>query len=233
MDTFPNGIAFISSAFRGDNVEKERQNLEIARAMCLLTMSYGYSPYASHLLCTQFLDDTIARHREFGVGAGHVFLLESADAVFIYEPHMYVSSGVRKDAELAAQRKHSAEGNEKLRGIKVVFVTPEELSPFLGQITPSRCFGQVRHIHTLRAKAQAWVTYLTEKYGKVAECGEKGYCPFNASIERALEVGEPLLLEAAVMAWAQNLRLVQKVNFLSEMYNPVAKELAATTTIFK
>jgi len=59
-------LAYISSPYAG-NV---RLHLRWARAMCLYAMNRGYAPFASHLIYTQFLADTNAEHRSWGIRAG-------------------------------------------------------------------------------------------------------------------------------------------------------------------
>ena len=48
----------------------EAKNVEYAKACCLWALDQCYSPYASHLFFTQFLDDSIPEQRKLGIAAG-------------------------------------------------------------------------------------------------------------------------------------------------------------------
>lgn len=126
-----NGAAFISSAYRGQHVFQEREHARIAAALCLLALKQGYSPYASHLLCTQFLDDNRPDHREFGIAAGHK-IMSFCNIVLVYQEHAAFSSGVKFDLQLASQL-----------GIPVKFITPADLQESLAEILPSRLYNRV------------------------------------------------------------------------------------------
>ena len=58
---FANGEKFII---------EEAQNVLYAKACCLWALDNGFSPYASHLFFTQFLDDAIPEERKLGIEAG-------------------------------------------------------------------------------------------------------------------------------------------------------------------
>jgi len=49
---------------------EEAKNIEYAKACCLWALDQCYSPYASHLFFTQFLDDSIPEQRKLGIQAG-------------------------------------------------------------------------------------------------------------------------------------------------------------------
>lgn len=93
-------LAYCASAFRAQSPDVARANIDRARALCRYALSKGFSPYAPHLLLTQFLSDETAEHRELGIAAGSAVLLEHCEAFFVVREDIQTSSGVR--AELAA-----------------------------------------------------------------------------------------------------------------------------------
>lgn len=123
------GIAFISSRYRGDSGFQEREHARLAGALCLFALRQGYSPYASHLLLPQFLDDASSPARTLGIAASHVVLRQAA-VMFVYEPHADVSPGVRADLTEAS-----------LHGVPVIGVTALELEPLFADLRPSRLYN--------------------------------------------------------------------------------------------
>ena len=49
---------------------EESKNVEYAKACCRWVLDQGKSPYASHLLYTQMLDDSVPEQRQLGIEAG-------------------------------------------------------------------------------------------------------------------------------------------------------------------
>lgn len=124
-------IAFISSAYRGPNVFVEQENARIAQAMCLLAMTDGYTPFASHLIYTQFLDDHNPEHRERGIQCGREMLLRSS-VMYVYGPHTGTSEGVKGDLQ-------TAQGEN----VNIITVPADDLRPYLQQIRSSRLFARI------------------------------------------------------------------------------------------
>lgn len=93
------GIAFISSPYKSDNDLNIIHNVKIARAMCKLAIDQGYAPFASHLIYTQFLDESVPEQREMGIEYGREFL-EYADIIYIYKGEgSKESEGMKGDLE--------------------------------------------------------------------------------------------------------------------------------------
>ena len=124
-------IAFISSAYRGPNVFVEQDNARIAQALCLLAMAQCHTPFASHLLYTQFLDDHNPKHRENGIQCCREMLLRSS-VMYVYAPHTGTSKGVQGDLQ-------AAQGEN----VEVITVTADDLRPYLEQIRPSRLYARI------------------------------------------------------------------------------------------
>lgn len=124
-------LVFISSAYRGPSVFVEQDNAQIAQALCLLAMRDGFTPFASHLLYTQFLDDQNAEHRDMGIKAGHD-IFDRCTMVYVYEPHIAHSHGVMADLKLAQQQEKP-----------IRMVSAETLAPLLKEIRPSRLFARI------------------------------------------------------------------------------------------
>lgn len=74
-------------------------NLEYARLCCLDSISRGEAPFASHLLYTQFLDDTIREQRFLGMLCGFNWIV-TAEATIVYEDYG-VSQGMLQGIEMA------------------------------------------------------------------------------------------------------------------------------------
>jgi hypothetical protein len=60
----------IESPFAGKDAAELAYNREYALAAMRDCLARGESPYASHLLLTQLLDDEIPEQRELGISAG-------------------------------------------------------------------------------------------------------------------------------------------------------------------
>jgi hypothetical protein len=84
-------LVVIESPYAGD-IEK---NLEFCLNICRYAVSKGYSPYASHLMFTQFLDDNVPEERQAGIDCGLAWG-EKADMVWIcLRPAESLSNGMR------------------------------------------------------------------------------------------------------------------------------------------
>lgn len=79
-----------------------RKNIRYARFCGLDCLKRGEAPYASHLLMTQFLDDSLPEERELGLKAGFVWG-EVGDLVAVYED-LGISSGMQEGIERAKAR---------------------------------------------------------------------------------------------------------------------------------
>lgn len=70
---------YIESPYAGDVGRNVAYALDATRD----SLSRGESPFASHLLYTQMLDDGIADERRLGIAAGHAWA-RHADAIVFY-----------------------------------------------------------------------------------------------------------------------------------------------------
>lgn len=86
---------FICSPYQGD-VEK---NVKVAKWLCRHALDCGYSPFASHLLYPQILDDKLEEDREKGLSCSFAFLAV-CDEVWVYHQNG-ISSGMRAEWEQA------------------------------------------------------------------------------------------------------------------------------------
>lgn len=77
------------------------RNVRYARLCCLDSLCRGESPYASHLIYTQMLDDRIPGHRKMGMEAGFCWA-EVADLRAFYTD-LGISDGM-VEAEALADR---------------------------------------------------------------------------------------------------------------------------------
>jgi hypothetical protein len=74
-------------------------NLAYAKALCLFVAKRGDAPYASHLLCTQFLDDTVPAERSMGIEIGLAWGAHAA--VTVVGVDRGISTGMRYGIERA------------------------------------------------------------------------------------------------------------------------------------
>lgn len=58
-------------------------NQAMAEMYCWWVSEQGQNPYAPHLLCTRFLDDTIPEERERGISLG-LHMLERCDEIWVF-----------------------------------------------------------------------------------------------------------------------------------------------------
>ena len=58
------------------------RNTLYAARLCLYALEKGFAPFASHLLYTQFLDDSDPLQRELGINAGLAFRKATGRALF-------------------------------------------------------------------------------------------------------------------------------------------------------
>ena len=92
------------SAFRRVIVESPyagdiEQNVQYARLAMRDCLERGEAPYASHLLYTQVLDDTVPAEREQGIAAGLAWQ-PVADAVVVYTD-LGITSGMQRAIDQA------------------------------------------------------------------------------------------------------------------------------------
>lgn len=73
----------LESPYAGVDAEATAQNVAYARECMRDCISRGESPYASHLLLTQVLDDTDKHDRALGIYLGHAWM-EGAAAIVVY-----------------------------------------------------------------------------------------------------------------------------------------------------
>jgi hypothetical protein len=96
-------FVIIESPFRGDTPEAEAANVAYARAALADSIRRGECPFASHLLYTQALNDTLPHERALGIALG---LRVSAFADFVA---VYSDRGT-SDGMARAIEKHLVEG---------------------------------------------------------------------------------------------------------------------------
>lgn len=72
---------FVCSPLSGD-IEG---NIEKARVYCKYASGRGVSPYAPHILLTQWLDDTIEEERNLGISSGIAFL-DACQQLWAFSP---------------------------------------------------------------------------------------------------------------------------------------------------
>ena len=86
--------AIVESPFKTTDIElangetvtiEEGKNVEYAKACCLWALDQCYSPYASHLFFTQFLDDSIPEQRRLGIEAGMTWGRFNSDRLFFVD----------------------------------------------------------------------------------------------------------------------------------------------------
>lgn len=97
-----------SPFFVKDNKQETRNNIKYARECMYECLKRGYSPFASHLLYTQCLDDNFIEDRELGINAGLEFL-EVVDFSLVY-----IDRGISEGMKLGIE-----EANKK--GIPVYY----------------------------------------------------------------------------------------------------------------
>lgn len=83
----------IESPYRGDNPEEQDRNRDYAIACMQHSISLGEAPFASHLLYTQFLNETNPAERMLGIEIGLKWG-ESSDKVAVYQD-LGISEGMR------------------------------------------------------------------------------------------------------------------------------------------
>ena len=90
-------LVIIESPYSGD----VRRNKAYLRACILDCLRRGESPYASHQMLTEALNDCVASERKMGIEAGF-FWRHKADATVVYDD-LSVSRGMRAGIEHAHQ----------------------------------------------------------------------------------------------------------------------------------
>lgn len=80
----------VESPFAAPTPEGISANIEYLKAAMRECCLRGEAPFASHLLYTQFLDDTIPRERAIGIGAGLQWGLAANKTV------VYVDRGISR-----------------------------------------------------------------------------------------------------------------------------------------
>lgn len=88
----------IESPFAGDVAH----NVNYARAALLDSLKRGEAPFASHLLYTQVLDDTVPELRKQGMEAGKAWT-DRADLIAVYTD-LGISDGMKWGIEQAEKR---------------------------------------------------------------------------------------------------------------------------------
>lgn len=92
----------IESPFAGGDKFSEEENITYAREALLDSIDRGEAPFASHLLYTQVLDDSIPQDRVVGMVAGYAWI-GSADLMALYVDHG-ISKGMLEGIRKAKER---------------------------------------------------------------------------------------------------------------------------------
>ena len=66
-------ITIIASPFRGNTPEERLENIAYARKACSHAVKRGETPFASHLLFPQFLDEDNSVERQMGMEGNYKF----------------------------------------------------------------------------------------------------------------------------------------------------------------
>ena len=96
-------LTVVESPFAGD-IER---NIRYARLCCLDCIRRNEMPYASHLLLTQVLDDTIGAERALGMSVGFAWA-EHGELIAVYED-FGISGGMRAGIANAIARSQAIE----------------------------------------------------------------------------------------------------------------------------
>lgn len=106
----------IESPFKGATKEDELANVAYAKACMLDSLRRGEAPFASHLLYTQVLDDSVPEDRELGIAAGFAFGVDVDASVFYVDRG--VSEGMLRGAEAAgfADRSYEVRAADDAQG---------------------------------------------------------------------------------------------------------------------
>lgn len=93
-------LAYCASSFRAATPEEAHANVRRARALCKYALSKGYTPYAPHLLLTQFLADENPEERKLGIEAG-LAVMAKCEAFFVCSEDLETSRGARAELDSA------------------------------------------------------------------------------------------------------------------------------------
>ena len=91
----------IESPFKAATARLRGANVRYARACLKHSLSLGESPFASHLLYPQVLDDDVPAEREQGI-AGQLAWLEVCDLVAVYDDRG-ISAGMQAAIDYATK----------------------------------------------------------------------------------------------------------------------------------
>jgi hypothetical protein len=93
----------IESPFRGANKAEEQRNRAYLEKCLRRAIRLGYTPYASHKMLTDALNDSLDRERELGMMAGiemAVLLLKSSESTRVFFAIDYgESDGMKRSKE--------------------------------------------------------------------------------------------------------------------------------------
>lgn len=114
---------FVCSPLRASADRTEEFNKFLAKKMCKLALERGYSPFAPHLLYTQFLDDSVESERDAGIKAGIDFLA-TCDEMWILVPPEGMTKGMVAEYEWTMDNKPSM--TYKVFGLKGDQILPPD-----------------------------------------------------------------------------------------------------------
>ena len=106
----------IESPFAGPTEEIRAANIEYAKACCLDCLRRGETPYASHLIFPQFLDDDAPEQRRVGILAGLEWAC-TADATVVYTD-LGMSKGMQLGIKHAEESGRPVEYRSLRRGLE-------------------------------------------------------------------------------------------------------------------
>ena len=88
---------FVCSPLSGDIVRNKKK----AALYCRWVAQQGFFPYAPHVFCTQFLDDSRTQDRVAGINIGLSFL-EACDEIWVFGSTL--SMGMQQEVDLAKRK---------------------------------------------------------------------------------------------------------------------------------
>lgn len=103
---------FVCSPFRAIGGNTIEDNIDLVKRLCRAVALAGYAPYAPHLYCPLFLNDTIESEREAGIKIGHEFM-KACQQLWVYD-QIGISTGMHRDIGEATQLGLKIDGVPKL-----------------------------------------------------------------------------------------------------------------------
>lgn len=114
-------LVIVESPLSPSNGRTFEQNIRYAKLCALDCIRRGEAPYASHLLMTQFLDDSIPEERLAGMEAGFAWGAVG-DKVAVYDD-FGISAGMKMGIQHAQRRKQQVEYRKLPRDLMALIET--------------------------------------------------------------------------------------------------------------